>query len=307
MAIKEQFRTLKNNWLIILIILVLVVLFLGGFPSALIESFKSGSESYSSDYNYGSSGGGYAEAAPNRMLTESAPMPSPTETGDVLKDERKITTTTNLNTQVESGQFMPAAQKLKSIIIASSALLLQEDVARLGEDKKAYYDGRYSLKVESSTLDAVVAQLKEIGKVTSFTQAKEDITEPYLNLEIEIKVEKERLARYQKILSEAQLVEDKITLNDKIFDQERTIKYYEDTLKNADQQVRYSTVYMEITEKAPAYANLNWVSGSMLLVGFVDSLSSVITMVVVVLPYAAVILLIWLAIRWIRGRSAKKK
>ena len=306
MAIKEQFRTIKDNWLIILIAIVLIfgvsVFLSGGFANY-------GSYSSSADKSYSrSTGGTRLEYAPQSALMESAPSATFTEkAGTPKEDERKITTTTDINTEVEQGEFLQAEQKLKSIITASDSLILQENVERLGEDKKAYYDGNYIIKVESSKLDAVAAQLKEIGEVSSFIQAKEDITESYKNLEIEIGAEKQRLERYQKILEEAQLVDDKIKLNDYIFNQERTIKYLEDLLKNADKQVAYGTVYMEIIEKEPAYAGLKWIRGSELVTGFVNNVAGVIYLVVVLLPYAVVTILIWLAIRWMRRRSAKKK
>lgn len=301
MAIKEQFKIIKNNWLIILIAIVLVfgvlVFLSGGFAN-----YGSYSSSAEKSYSRGATGGEY-EYAPAPM--ESAPGAASTE--GISEEERKVITTANINTEVEQGEFLQAEQKLKSIITTTNSLLLQENVKRLGEDNKAYYDGNYVIKVESSKLDAVAAQLKKIGKVDSFIQTREDITESYKNLEIEIDTEKQRLARYQKILEEAVIIDDKITLSDKIFEQERTIKYLEDLLKNADKQVVYGTIYMEIREKEPAYADLKWVKGSELAVGLVNNVAGVISLVVALLPYAVVIILIWLAIRWVRRRFAKKR
>ena len=308
---KEQLKTIKNNWLIILVSIALIggILLVGSnnLGSDSVYSYEKSYESdYSSwdttsaDYNYepmsSASSGTYEEYAQ-----------SSSGTGDVLKDERKITTTTDITTEVEQGEFLEAEQKLKSIVTASDSLLLEENVGIYGEEKKEYHDGTYTIKVESSKLDAVVTQLKEVGIIQSFTQTKEDITEPYKNLEIEINAEKQRLAQYQQILKEAEKVEDKIKLNNYIFDQEREIEYLEDALKNADKQVVYGTIYMRVIEKEPAYADMNEVKGSELLVGFVNSVVSVIYVIVVAFPYAVVIVLIWLAIRWMRKRSAKKR
>ena len=52
------------------------------------------------------------------------------------------------------------------------------------------------------------------------------------------------------MLTEATAVSDKIELSDRIFNQERTIKYFEDQLKNAGTRVEYSTLYVTLTEKA---------------------------------------------------------
>ena len=55
-------------------------------------------------------------------------------------------------------------------------MLLDENVRRYGEENKAYPDGTYTIKVESSKLEAVIAQLKQIGIIQLFFQSKDDIT-----------------------------------------------------------------------------------------------------------------------------------
>ena len=300
MAIKEQFKTIKNNWLIILIAVALVAGVFFAWPS--MPGYKSYTEGGRADY---ASESGYSQ---REIFAAPAPSLAFAKRGAIsTEEERKVTTNANINTKVKEGEFFEAEQKLKSIITATNSLLLQENVRRYGEDKKAYHTGTYTIKVESQKLDAVTAQLKEIGKVESFVQRKEDITETYKNLEIEIATEKQRLERYKKILEDARTVEDKITLNDRIFNQERTIKYLEDSLKNADKQVLYSTIYIDIREKEPAFASLKWIDGSELLVGIVNSTASVIYLVVVLLPYAIVALSIWLLLRWMRSRKTTKR
>lgn len=305
MAIKEQFKTIKKNWLIALIVILLIIgaFFIGSDTLNVGSSTELYTRSGGADYALESS------YAPRESFAAPAPLSLAFAKRDsaTAEDERKVTTNANINTKVEQGEFFQAEQKLKSIVTTTNSLLLQENVRRWGEDKKAHHTGAYTIKVDSSKLDAVSTQLKEIGKVESFVQRKEDITESYKNLEIEIATEKQRLERYHKILQDAKTVEDKITLNDRIFDQERRIKYLEDSLKNADKQVSYSTIYIDIKETEPAYANLKWVDSSELVVGLVNSTASVIYLVVVLLPYAIVAILIWLLVRWLRNKNPAKK
>lgn len=305
LAIKEQFKTIKNNWLIIIIAIVLLAAVFLVRPSSFAKVDFGAERSYGQNLESVREGG-YAYS-PEPSLSASAPRAAAKSGATLAEEDRKITTTANINTKVEQGEFLPAEQKLKSISSATNSLILQENVRRFGEDKKAYYTGTYTIKVESSKLDAVTAQLKEIGVVESFIERKDDITESYQKLEIEIATEKQRLTRYQKILDDAKIVEDKIKLNDYIFAQERRIQYLEDSLKNADKQVDYSTIYVQITEKEPAFADIKWIDGSELLVGLVNNTAAVIYLVVVLFPYAIATILIWLAIRWVRGKSSKKK
>lgn len=296
MAIKDQFKTMKNNWLTILVSIAVMLAVLWFWPTASFTTINQ-----AADQGYGGADrfSGVYKYAPELALSSPAPSTALTETA------RKVITAADINTKVESGEFLQAEQKLKSVITATSSLLLQENIRKLGEDKKSYHVGRYTIKVESAKLDAVATQLKEIGTVESFTQKKDDITESYQNLEIEINTEQQRLARYQKILEEAKTVEDKIKLNDHIFAQERRIQYLKDALTNADKQLDYSTIHMEITEKKPAFAELKWIDGAELATGFANNVSSAIYLFVVLLPYAAITLLIWLAIKWVRKSTQK--
>ena len=109
------------------------------------------------------------------------------------------------------------------------------------------------------------------------------------------------------MFEDAKIIEDKIKLNDRIFNQERTIKYLEDSLKNADKQIAYSNIYLRITEKAPAYADIKWVTGAELAVGLANNTGAVIYLTAVLFPYAVVITLIWLIARWIKRKSASAK
>ena len=128
-----------------------------------------------------------------------------------------------------------------------------------------------------------------IGKVTLFSQNKDDITEQYVNQEIELGVEKQRLLRYQQMYAEATVIVDKIDLNDRIFEQERRVKYLEDALRNADQRVDYSTINVMLMEEQSSYATIVWVKFSNLVRMLVESVNSLLTLLFVVLPYAVVI------------------
>ena len=189
------------------------------------------------------SSAGYAESA------DAEYMPAPSESFAPEVTERKLTKSANLNSEVEQGGFKTAEEKLKVIVTSSGAYLLNENVQKYDAEHPYYY-GYYTLKIDSKKYVAVVSQLKEIGAVTSFSENSEDVTGSYTNLQVELQAEQERLQRYQKMFLEATEVSDKITLNDRIFDQERTIKYLQERVKNIDTEVEYSSVYVSLQEKA---------------------------------------------------------
>ena len=286
MTIREQFQKIKENWLIVLLLAIVLILFMG-LP--VTETLQQGV--FQADGAYGR---GYAESAVAKM---EIGMPSPIyDSGFVPETEdRKITKTASLNTEVKRGTFQEADSKLKSLVKTADAFLLNENVQKYdyGDGRRQYYSGSYSIKVVEGKYDALTSQLKEIGEVTFFSENAEDITKQFVDLESELVSEKERLVRYKQMLSEAITVEDKIQLSDRIFNQERVIKYLEEQLKTSGERVSYSTVYVTITEKQSEYVDAVLVKFSKLVTEFVTSFNSLLKLLFGLIPYTVVAVLAW--------------
>ena len=161
MTIKEQFQRIKENWLIVLLVAMVLLLFLG-LPAT--ETFQS------SGYGEGYGQGDYAASA---AASKSGIMPSVYYDEGFAPEEadRKITKTASLTTEVERGTFQDAESKLKGIVKTADALLLNENVQKYdyGGGRISYYSGTYTLKVEEEKYAAMITQLKEIGEVTWFS------------------------------------------------------------------------------------------------------------------------------------------
>ncbi len=278
MGIKKQFKKITDNWLLVLLVIVLLLI------SPIFSSFSSMITR-----------GGYdalemAVAPAAERGYSKAVMYEQDFAPEV--EERKITLTANLNTEVERGTFYEEQTKLKSIIKSSDSYLLTEDLNKYGKGRSSYLTGWYQIKVEATKYDAVIEQLKSIGKVQSFSENRQDVTGTYTDLNIEIEVEKERLKRYQEMYNEAKEISDKIELNDRIFNQERRIKYLEDSLKNIDRRIEYSTINFWMTEEQSGYANVVFVKFSELIKSLVNSFNSLLRILFVILPWVFAIVII---------------
>jgi len=138
MNLKDQWQTIKKNWLIAGIILVLLALVLvnsGGFTSQKVAR------------------GYYA-------VPEMAAAPSIYREGVYYNDnfapeieDRKITKIVRISSEIENGKFKQAETNLKSILSVTDSFLLNEDVRRHGEGIGAYYQGYYQIKVEKSEVN----------------------------------------------------------------------------------------------------------------------------------------------------------
>ena len=280
MGVKEQLLRLKENWLIAILLLLLFFALSGG--NNLISGLF-GNAAYSMTRGV---------ASESAIYQEKAYYPYPSQDFAPGVEERKITTTGTLSTEIKRGTFEESESKLKGIISSSGSYLLNENAQKYGTGRKAYRQGNYQIKVESGKYDSVVSQLKEIGELSSFSQNAEDVTGSYTDAEIELQAEKERLARYMSMYGEAKEVADKIELNDRIFNQERTVKYLEDSIKNIDQRVDYSTIYFTMNEKQSEYANIVFVKFSELVRNLVGSFNALIGLLFTLAPWAIALLLI---------------
>jgi len=287
MALKDQLVKIKENWLLVVLVLaVLVFLNVGNVPllakNIALENMAATGASYSKG-SYGIMPPAYGDFAPG-------------------VEERKITKSSSMSIEVETGKFQDAESKLKSIVRSTNSYLLNENANRYDSGWKSYYSGSYQIKVDSRKYNDIAAQLKNIGEVKSFNENAEDVTGSHKNLEIELNAEKQRLERYKKMYDEAALTADKIQLSDKIFEQERMIKYLEDSLKNIDQRVDYSTIYVTLNEKQPKYSNIKFVEFSELVRRLVASINSLLTLIFASIPYAVAAFVIWIIIIFFRRR-----
>ncbi|MBU0757278.1 MAG: DUF4349 domain-containing protein [Nanoarchaeota archaeon] len=280
MSFKKQLILIKENWLIIALIIGALIIPNLGAPMYMLNNGISAisQKSYS--------GYGMAEMAYDSSYSGS--MPPIYDNRNFAPDEleRKIVKTSSLSTETRKGEFKAQEEKLKNIVSSSESLMINENVNKYGEESKAYYYGYYTIKVPVTKYPMVLDQLKTLGEVKSFNENSDDITGSYSNAEIELETEKERLKRYESMFAQAEKMEDKINLNDRMFDQERKIKYLEDMIKNMDETVDYSTISFSMTEKQSEYADIALAKLSHLVRNLVGSFNGLLNLIFVLLPWA---------------------
>ena len=293
MTLKKQFATVKDNWL--LIVLALVLLAAMNFGSMGSFSLNSFSKQYAeSDASYG----GYARGGAPDMAIMPPYYGSDGFAPDIVK--RVVTKTASLTTEVTRGDFTVAEQRLKGILANSNTILLSENVQKQDTERRQYFQGWYQIKVDVKEYDTVVAQLKTLGEIQSFNENTEDITGQYTSVADQLATERSRLVRYQQMYAEATRVEDKITINDRIFNQEMQIKYLEDQLTNLGQRVEYSTISLTLTEERSDYADIAFATFSQLIRDLVSSVNNILSLLFVVIPWALLAAISWLIWKKVR-------
>jgi len=289
MALSNQLSKMKENWLLIVLALLFFLFFTGGVSTSSLLTSKA-SYGIAEDLAYaGSSFVG--SISPSYYGGDFAPE----------IEERQLTKTAVLSNELDRGTFESSEAQLNNIVSSADAFMLYQNVREQGLTKK-YKVGSYQIKVDSTKYDAVISQLQQIGEVTTFTETTSDVTGTFLSLEDQIDTEQARLTRYNQMYSEAIRIEDKITLNDRIFNQERIIKNLENSLANLGNRVEFSTISFTMQEKQSEYANIALVKISQLVKNFVSSLNSVFVLFVTAIPYAVAALILWLVYRFAKRR-----
>ncbi len=284
MTLNDQWNTVKKNWIIVL---VLALVF-------LVPMF-SGTTSFSKSFDYG-----MMETSEMAVLDSGRYYGSNDFAPEVTT--RIITKTSSLTTEVERGQFHNTAIKIKTIVTGTDSILLNQNSNKYGKGKSSYYSGSYQIKVPTTKYALAVEQLKALGDVQSFNENARDITASYTNTQTELEVERERLKRYQEMYSKATSVSDQIELNDRIFNQERTIKYLEQSLENKDLQITYTSVYLTVQEERSNYANIALAKLSDLVRKLVNSFNDLLALIFWMLPWAGIALIVWLGVRLVKKR-----
>lgn len=283
MSLKKQVNKVKENWLILVLVVVLVMSL--NFGGTFFNSF-----------------GGFGK---NLAMTESMQdMRFFSDSGfapDV--EEREKTITSGLTTEVERGDFFEQETQLKNIISNYDSFLLNENVRKTETGFCETHYGSYTIKVNVLNYEDFVSELKELGEVESFNENTEDITGQYTDLKTELKLEKERLTRYQTMYDEAEEIADKIELNDRIFDQERTIKFLEDRIDNLDKKIDYATIYFNMNEKRSGYANIVFVGLGDLVKSFIDSINNLLKLIFVIIPWIVFVWIVFLIYKFVKKKN----
>jgi hypothetical protein len=296
MTFKKQLKTIKENWILIVAVILVIIVVNGGasLTSTISDtSFSSKQGIYAEDSFYAPSAarGGYYGGS-----QDFAPE----------VEERLITINANMGIKTEHGDFTTAESQLKNIVSSTDSYLLSANANTYGEKGKEYQSGNYNIKVTADKYEAVTSQLQAIGEVTSYSESQTDITGTVTNLETDLKVEREKLRRYQEVYDSSENKE-KVQLIDQIFYQERRIESLVESIANQGNRISYSTIYVTLSEEQPTFWNVQVVGFIELLKTLVKSFNSLLVLVFAVFPYAVAIGIIYYVRKFIKKQSNKKK
>ena len=160
----------------------------------------------------------------------------------VLQNQKIIYTGT-LN--LEATDFDTAAAALTALADSLGGYL---ESSTVGSGGRGYRWADYTVRVPSAQFQNFLHQAGELAHVTWQNTNLENITEAYYDTEGRLKTQQIKLERLQKLLAQAENMEDIITIESAISETEWSIENLSGTLRHYDALVDFATVTVSLRE-----------------------------------------------------------
>jgi len=227
-------------------------------------------------------------------------------------DNRKLIRTVDITLRTES--FDADVSGIQQLLSQHGGYM--ESFFQNGEAGSLYgRSASMSMRVPADQLDDFLSGLDGFGRVTARSESTRDMTVQYTDNEARIQTLRTKLDRLNALLAEAQDVADIIEIEGAIADTQYQLDSYETTQRDIDRRVEMSEVYVTVNETVlqEAADDEDMTLGQRLAAAFKASLQGLgrfgrnllvflVMALPVILPVAAIVLVIWL----VRRRKAAK-
>ena len=105
-----------------------------------------------------------------------------------------------------------------------------------------------TLRIPSERLDEFVTVVSGLGNVTSKNESVQDVTLQYVDVESHIQALETEQTRLLELMEQAESMEDIIQIESRLSEIRYELQSYESRLRTYDNQINYSTVYVNIDE-----------------------------------------------------------
>ena len=165
-----------------------------------------------------------------------------------LPENQKLIRTVYMDAQTLSMNDLMAW--MDSRVASLGGYYEQKSVRRSGSrDDGSYYQyADLMIRIPADNLDQFVSQVGEEANVTSKSESTENVTLTYVSTQsrvLALETEQERLL---ELLENAETMEDLLTIEARLTDVRWELENYASQLRVLDNQVNYSTIYLNVWE-----------------------------------------------------------
>lgn len=128
------------------------------------------------------------------------------------------------------------------------------------------------LRIPADKLDDFVGEVKDASNVRTFGESTEDVTLQYTDLDTHVKALREELNALFSMMEQATSMKDILAIQSQITEVRYEIENYESQLRVYDNQVTYSTVYLDLYEVNRESSTAGTTFGERVKIKFNDNL-----------------------------------
>lgn len=171
----------------------------------------------------------------------SAPRPA---TGSAPDSGARVVKTGEVQVEVGRGRFGVAIERLTALAAGRRGFVAQTETSE-GDSAP---NGIVTLRVPAAEFDAVVAEVRKLGKVVSATSRGQDVTAQYTDIEARLRGLNASRDQILTVLSKATTVGDILAVQERLNSVQVQIEQLQGQQKVLDDQTTFGTVTVRVAE-----------------------------------------------------------
>lgn len=165
---------------------------------------------------------------------------------EVQETDRKLIRNVNLSLQTK--EFDTVLDNMSQKIKDLGGYIQDSSVWGSSSDYSSSRSASYTLRIPSDKLDEFIDVVETLGNVTYKNESVDDVTLRYVDVNSHKKALETEQERLLALLEKAENVEDIITIENRLSDVRYELENYESQIRLLDNQIDYSTVYVDVSE-----------------------------------------------------------
>ena len=195
-----------------------------------------GSTAYTNEYQY---------VADESVTNDSYKPAYEEETigNNTLKNDKKLILTGNLN--LETQNIDDVLNTVLSNVEKFGGYVQKSSTYTRGNDTRIF---EATIRIPADQYQNFLNDTESLGNVVSYSQEVEDITDVYTDIEARLNSLKAQEEKVLEFYKSANTIEELMSVEERLSQIRYEIEYYENTIKNYDLLVSYSTLHITIQE-----------------------------------------------------------
>ena len=165
---------------------------------------------------------------------------------EVQETDRKLIRNVNLSLQTK--EFDTVLENMSQKVKDLGGYIQDFSVWGSSSDYSSSRSASYTLRIPSDNLDEFIDVVETLGNVTYKNESVDDVTLRYVDVDSHKKALETEQERLLALLEKAENVEDIINIENRLSDVRYELENYESQIRLLDNQIDYSTVYVDISE-----------------------------------------------------------